>query len=721
MKYYIPTSSLNLDNILQAESISPYSFYAQRKSGYRSIEILSEFRTIDYLLLFKKPIRFTINDPNRYNFPMLIEIEDDMQLKDLRDIGKGVYVYSETLYLTPWNCRIFFFSEEAYNLTTINTKNNKSIKFYNKYQIIPTVKSLRLEEFPQISYEEIGANTVKSKEFQLDKEKGLLFGYLLGENLSVSSDLAHLNRVTQELYDMLSTVIANPKYFLNFKDKLNQLLNEYQLIDFVEKENERVFNDNLNRDLEHCGILRSAFNKLLKKWGEDISDSISEQLSTKWKCKKLPKLDKSVSSAQCQSLIMEIESRTQNQNKEFKRNKQQPTFDLIDLNDSSINITNAPSLSIAINYVINNKLTNEQLVANRSRICVELINVIKKNYINKYGEEVWHRELRDYFNALYEHIKNIKSPFDLNSIKNAEFIAVAAFLLYGDNIANYLNYLRKNEVVNYAYPLMLWGVLSGYMEMNRDILYEVLTQDNYRNIYDKLLGINKVKKPNIEFITSGCFLSALNCVLKETDKVFVAFVALQRGLHEGGSLDFQKVSRILDLYKNCHAQCRKVKILLEIIENRKNAIILSNLMKELNLSKNNRKRLEEILDIQLSDKNMKATVSRVENTLPLFEDDLDIKQSTLFVFDNRAWNVIENIVPDESRKMLKRDLEWFQKEMQDDKRQYYQKIDPCDNVKTIQKFCELKRQEKGGKPQAYYFTDELRKQIKERLISHYVN
>ena len=162
MKYYIPTSSLNLDNILQAESISPYSFYAQRKSGYRSIEVLSEFRTIDYLLLFKKPIRFTINDPNRYNFPMLIEIEDDMQLKDLRDIGKGVYVYSETLYLTPWNCRIFFFSEEAYNLTTINTKNNKSIKFYNKYQIISTVKSLHLEEIPQISCEEIGANTVKS-------------------------------------------------------------------------------------------------------------------------------------------------------------------------------------------------------------------------------------------------------------------------------------------------------------------------------------------------------------------------------------------------------------------------------------------------------------------------------------------------------------------------------------------------------------------------------
>ena len=34
MKYYIPTSSLNLDNILQAECISPESFYVDQKAPW---------------------------------------------------------------------------------------------------------------------------------------------------------------------------------------------------------------------------------------------------------------------------------------------------------------------------------------------------------------------------------------------------------------------------------------------------------------------------------------------------------------------------------------------------------------------------------------------------------------------------------------------------------------------------------------------------------------
>ena len=31
MKYYIPTTTLNVDNILSTESISPQTFYAKRK------------------------------------------------------------------------------------------------------------------------------------------------------------------------------------------------------------------------------------------------------------------------------------------------------------------------------------------------------------------------------------------------------------------------------------------------------------------------------------------------------------------------------------------------------------------------------------------------------------------------------------------------------------------------------------------------------------------
>ena len=83
MKYYIPTSSLNIDNILQSESILPISHYDQRVTGFNSFEQLEELRQQTCIVLFKFPVEFIINDTGRYNFPILIELEDDNQTKDM--------------------------------------------------------------------------------------------------------------------------------------------------------------------------------------------------------------------------------------------------------------------------------------------------------------------------------------------------------------------------------------------------------------------------------------------------------------------------------------------------------------------------------------------------------------------------------------------------------------------------------------------------------------
>ena len=113
MKYYIPTSSLNLDNILQSESISPFSFYAQRKTGYRSIELIEEAKLYNnYIVLFGYPVSFSINNPNRYNFPLLIEIDDDIQLQDIEMIEKDIWLCNHTIYLTPQNSSFYFYSEK---------------------------------------------------------------------------------------------------------------------------------------------------------------------------------------------------------------------------------------------------------------------------------------------------------------------------------------------------------------------------------------------------------------------------------------------------------------------------------------------------------------------------------------------------------------------------------------------------------------------------------
>ena len=112
MKYYIPTSNLNLDNILQSECILPISHYAQRCSGYKNFEQIEESRSTAGIVLFNHPVVFSINDPGRYNYPILIEFEDDYQAQDFvkSEVQEGVFFSNHRINLTPLNCRIYFFS-----------------------------------------------------------------------------------------------------------------------------------------------------------------------------------------------------------------------------------------------------------------------------------------------------------------------------------------------------------------------------------------------------------------------------------------------------------------------------------------------------------------------------------------------------------------------------------------------------------------------------------
>ena len=76
MKYYIATSSLNLDSILSAESISPASDYENHQYGSRIFEQVAHL-PIDVTLLFSRVPSFSIQDETRENYPMVIEVEAD--------------------------------------------------------------------------------------------------------------------------------------------------------------------------------------------------------------------------------------------------------------------------------------------------------------------------------------------------------------------------------------------------------------------------------------------------------------------------------------------------------------------------------------------------------------------------------------------------------------------------------------------------------------------
>lgn len=128
-----------------------------------------------------------------------------------------MFSYSES---DSYKLLFLFFSEQAYKITLVNTRSNKSIKYYNNYSIVPNANKFKTRPLPKltsISHYEVGV----FEDGIIDKQKGVLYAYLLGEQKSVNHDLAVQLRLTQDIYNILTSLISTPSSITVFGEKLS--------------------------------------------------------------------------------------------------------------------------------------------------------------------------------------------------------------------------------------------------------------------------------------------------------------------------------------------------------------------------------------------------------------------------------------------------------------------------------------------------------------------
>lgn len=500
MKYYIPTSNINLNNILQSECILPPTHYNQRISGYNSFEQIDQLRSFSSIILFDYPVHFTINDTGRYNFPILIEIEDECQSNDFEKLQEGVYVCNHAIQLTPSNCRIYFFSKQAYDLTLINTKSDKSIKFFREFTILPDASGLKTNPFPELST--LNCNPLPCEDKYIDKQKGAMFAYLLGQKLSLSADLASLLRLNQEIYNILTSLIATPSLSTTFGSKLSKLVEDYKKIDSVEKYNQKVFDEELDNALgKRFKFLKGCFIGVLNKL--DLWESCLDTLCKKWNCHLLPNVDTLVSSSDYTMFRNEIEKRTISNIEKHQSNIKE-SLQGISVNGYNIVIENMNLVNKAIEHIIENDLTPEALSAHRMAVYMGIMQSIVPIIKISIGEENWNASMeRNYINNLHAHIEDTGVLFDINSINNEELKAIACFILRGHSFSDLTTLLKLNAIEDYRASLVLWGTLCGYYGMNRDSLQLVLSGENYEEVYKKLFGKELGKITNIQIPTKS--------------------------------------------------------------------------------------------------------------------------------------------------------------------------------------------------------------------------
>lgn len=130
-KLYIPTSTLNFNNILSSESISPKAFYSVRGFGYSRWQDVEENANENVTLLYEQPFSFTRPKSDLEDHPMLVEIITD---KDFQMLDNGVLYCDFTIYLSPWRTRFIFFSEQDRRVVLSMSESSLETKMLGLYQ-----------------------------------------------------------------------------------------------------------------------------------------------------------------------------------------------------------------------------------------------------------------------------------------------------------------------------------------------------------------------------------------------------------------------------------------------------------------------------------------------------------------------------------------------------------------------------------------------------------
>ena len=145
MRLYIPTCTLNFNNILSSESISPLGFYARRGFGNKRFYPVFANDKEQVILLYSKYPRFKVEENDLENYPMVIEIESEDYKEGFFEKAKehdGVdtYLCYHTINLNPFHCRIYFNSYQERRGVLVKAEQSLENKFYKLYDANINVK-----------------------------------------------------------------------------------------------------------------------------------------------------------------------------------------------------------------------------------------------------------------------------------------------------------------------------------------------------------------------------------------------------------------------------------------------------------------------------------------------------------------------------------------------------------------------------------------------------
>lgn len=486
--YYIPTSSLNFNNILSAESISPKAFYLARSFGYGRWVSIPENPFENSIVLYDELASFSRPSSDYEDHPLLLEVTlDNDQASSLVPLNDHAFLCDHTIYMDPFSSRLLFFSEDDKRVTLSLSDTSIETKFVRLYS-----KKIGTITPPASSYKPIDAqneiqpsNTAEiEKDKRINRMKGLLYGYYIGAILSASKeDVVRLN-TAREIYNILSAILAsvNRKATPQQREKLKFLYTRLQPeVPFLTKlsaiiSEKSMFDAVVSLVKEEYGCIRGEF---------DVDRTLAQLLAGP----SYPNAKNSVIE-NINSIIKQLENHIS---------------------------SNAQPIAVTDNHIIVNHralvLLQEEGVSEKDNtLCKAWLNDVlsKDGYtgkvsifketlsdeITRKAKEVYEPEWKGShpeitLNALRHHIRGEEYRYTWN---NDIYSAISALVIRGDNWQKFLEFMQGKEMTNYRIAFAFYGTLNGFANLPRDFTDILFGRDNkyiaevYKEFHKQLHG-----------------------------------------------------------------------------------------------------------------------------------------------------------------------------------------------------------------------------------------
>lgn len=477
MKYYIPTSSLNFNNILSTESLSPKAFYDKRGFGYSRWFTVEENGIEHITLLYGTPHMFERPMSDIEDHPMLLEIDTDETFPQL---AEDIFYTDRTIYLNPWQTKFIFFNEKD-RMTAMSLSDSsletKLVRLYQRkiyvhqfegtYPVVQVPSSLSVGDM----------NKYVEDDYIINKMKGLLYGYYIGANFSSTKEHVQKLDTLREIQNIFSSVLSSyDRVPSNVqRNRLNQLfdyLDSLQpiYIDLEKEIGNKQLVDRIFSIFRQHGYIFTSFDRTKLICGLQ-SDGENNQ-SVAWVNREI-----SYAKTLIESYIVNLDP-----------DEGEIIISSKDKVVAQKTITDSLLSNLFITWT-NDVLCSKSFNGKINSIKEGLSDEITKSAKNIIGVEWDNSPVRTYLNQLRRHVRGE----EFNQVwDNGLLSSISAVLIKGDEWEQLLKFMQSKGMYDYRIAFAFYGVLNGFANLTRDFTDLILNKESnyvskvYREMYGQL-------------------------------------------------------------------------------------------------------------------------------------------------------------------------------------------------------------------------------------------